>query len=86
MNGSKGKTRIYVVEGDQETIFSKLKDMSINSLIMNKEKELLKQAKDKDLEIYSMSPSTHGENEVNLNQKLKEDNNIIYIKPSESEG
>lgn len=82
--GDRKKTRIYVVEGDQETILSKLKDISLNSLILNKTKDILGQTKNKDFEIYSLGPSTLGENEINLNL-INSEEKIVYSKSGEND-
>lgn len=61
---AKKKTRILIVEGDEDIDLSKLKDLSINSLLMkNKEKELFRQSHD-DFHIYTLSPSTHHDNQT----------------------
>ena len=78
---TKKKTRIYIVEGDQDAIFSKLKEMSISSLIMNKEKELFSQS-ESDSKFYNFhsSPLTKPDSIKGLKMDLSDNKNIIYIK------
>ena len=78
---TKKKTRIYIVEGDQESIFSKLKELSISPLIMNKEKELFSQS-ESDSKFYNFhsNPLTQPDSIKGLNKDLSDNKNIIYIK------
>ena len=75
----KKQARIYVLEGDEDVVFSKLKDMSLNSLIFNKENELFSHS-NKEMKIYPYNLSTQSEDEIFNDWGKLEQKNIIYIK------
>ena len=79
----KKRTRIYVIEGDEDAIFSKLKDLSLNTLILKSESEIWEQSKNGDINFYALNSLNHKEKTEKMIQIHNESKNTVSIKPKE---